>query len=454
MKKVVMLCVIGLLAYAGPGFGASKSKQHASAVRAPVVDDAPLKAACDSDPNPSQRLDACTQRLKTQHLSAPEQAATYVNIAQIAEGANDAATAMLHLNEAVRICPACQDALAGRGELEVAQSQYDQAIADLTAAINLNGQDADYFDFRGAAYTRMNRYAEAVADFSRAIALNPQFAQAYINRAAIRMAVSVQDYAASIQDYEQAVRLDPSQANTPSPYVAMAYSLRASKEGNAQGDWNAALQDTQRAQALDPNTPTYAQEVATARQHIQDAEELAEVQAQQAQQAQFLAQEAQQQEDNSTRDAVLGVLGAVAEAYAGGQSSPAPTYQAPAAPSPSYSYSSASSSRAPSAPPQNGHVHDPSLEATSCVHVGKSVHSAVSEYSLYNSCGYVVEVLWCETTGSCPRGFDSQATLTPGVQHPLAFSSANIRFGACREGDGPHRIPNSPDKWAFACYPG
>jgi hypothetical protein len=152
---------------------------------------------------------------------------------------------------------------------------------------------------------------------------------------------------------------------------------------------------------------------------------------------------------------VLSVLGAVAEAYAGGSSSPAPAYRAPAAPSaPAYSYSPAGQQRAASAPPQNGHVHDPSLEATSCVHVGKSVHSAVSEYSLYNSCGYVVEVLWCETTGACPRGFDSQATLTPGVQHPLAFSSANIRFGACREGDGPHRIPNSPDKWAFACYPG
>ena len=118
----------------------------------------------------------------------------------------------------------------------------------------------------------------------------------------------------------------------------MAYSLRASAEGNRNNDWNAALQDTLRAQALDPNTPTYAQEVATARQHIQDADELAQVQAQQAQQAQFLAQEAQQEEDNSTRDAVLGVLGAVAEAYAGGSSSPAPAYRAPTpAPSPSYS---------------------------------------------------------------------------------------------------------------------
>ena len=213
-----MLCVVGVLAHAGPGLGASRSKPHAAAVRAPVVDDAPLKAACDSAPNPSQRLDACTERLKTQHLTASEQAATYVNIAEIAIAANDAATALLHLNEAVRICPTCDHAFAERGVLALIQQRYDAAIADLTTAISLNSQVGSYFNSRGAAYGRANRYAEAVADFSSMIALgpnSPDYAQAYLNRAVMREAVNVQDYAAVIQDYEQAIRLDPSLAPPP-----------------------------------------------------------------------------------------------------------------------------------------------------------------------------------------------------------------------------------------------
>ena len=62
------------------------------------------------------------------------------------------------------------------------RGEYDQAIADFTAAIELNPQYAQAYNNRGLAYLRQGDYDRAIADCTTAIRLNPQYVEAYKNR--------------------------------------------------------------------------------------------------------------------------------------------------------------------------------------------------------------------------------------------------------------------------------
>ena len=50
--------------------------------------------------------------------------------------------------------------------------RYDEALADLTRAIELDPEKAWYVASRGRTYRLMERYDEALADFTRAIELD------------------------------------------------------------------------------------------------------------------------------------------------------------------------------------------------------------------------------------------------------------------------------------------
>ena len=66
------------------------------------------------------------------------------------------------------------------------QTDYDQAIANFTKAIELNHNDATAFYNRGTSYFNQNKYDDdvnlAIADFTKAIEINPKFADAFYNR--------------------------------------------------------------------------------------------------------------------------------------------------------------------------------------------------------------------------------------------------------------------------------
>ena len=61
------------------------------------------------------------------------------------------------------------------------RGEYDQAIADFTAAIELNPQYAQAYNNRGLAYLRQGDYDRAIADCTTAIELNSQLVEAYNN---------------------------------------------------------------------------------------------------------------------------------------------------------------------------------------------------------------------------------------------------------------------------------
>ena len=74
------------------------------------------------------------------------------------------------------------------GRRNTADGRYQEAIADLTAAIQLHPQLARTWNARGYAHFLNRSYPEAIADFTQAIRLDRKYANAYHNRAAARRA--------------------------------------------------------------------------------------------------------------------------------------------------------------------------------------------------------------------------------------------------------------------------
>ena len=75
-----------------------------------------------------------------------------------------------------------------RGNRSSDRSAYDEALAELTQAIELDPNLAQAHYARGAIYWReLNDYGRAVRDFSSALALDPRIANAYLNRALSRL---------------------------------------------------------------------------------------------------------------------------------------------------------------------------------------------------------------------------------------------------------------------------
>ena len=60
-----------------------------------------------------------------------------------------------------------------KGLADINLGKYDQAIADLSTAIELNPKEVGPYHNRGLAYTKLRRHAQAVQDYSRAIELAP-----------------------------------------------------------------------------------------------------------------------------------------------------------------------------------------------------------------------------------------------------------------------------------------
>ena len=61
---------------------------------------------------------------------------------------------------------------AARGQSLVATQQYDKAIEDFNAALNVNNRDADSWAWRGVAYERMGNRQMAQESYQRALAVD------------------------------------------------------------------------------------------------------------------------------------------------------------------------------------------------------------------------------------------------------------------------------------------
>lgn len=74
------------------------------------------------------------------------------------------------------------DALFKRAELYSLVSNYDDAIDDLSAAIELAPQDPELYILRGQMYLNLYEWDKSLEDFNAAIELAPRYADAYFQR--------------------------------------------------------------------------------------------------------------------------------------------------------------------------------------------------------------------------------------------------------------------------------
>ncbi len=148
---------------------------------------------------------------------APDYAEAHKNLALQYERDGDDEQAMVHLERAVRLQPRDADALEhlgvllerGEGRLQHAlaryQTEFEEAVQSLEAAIEQHVGDAVAHDRLGLALQYLGRLDEAVAQHEEAIRLDPELPQAYNN---LGNALQRQGrYEESIPRYEQALQL-------------------------------------------------------------------------------------------------------------------------------------------------------------------------------------------------------------------------------------------------------
>ncbi len=116
--------------------------------------------------------------------------------------------------------------------------QYQAAIDDYDAAINLKPDYAAAYYFRGTVKRSLGQYKDAIEDYGTAIDLKNDFAFAYYFRGTIRGDLG--EHFIAIQDYDKAIRFKPD--------YAFAYLRRGianyllDRTWAAKKDWNIALE--------------------------------------------------------------------------------------------------------------------------------------------------------------------------------------------------------------------
>lgn len=109
------------------------------------------------------------------------------------------------INEALRHQPYMATAYNERGNVRRFQGEIDNAIADYTMAIHIDGTYYEAYYNRGLAYEDKKRYVDAEDDLTRVLALNPTISQAYEARGRVRAARH--DYDGAIADLTRYLRV-------------------------------------------------------------------------------------------------------------------------------------------------------------------------------------------------------------------------------------------------------
>ena len=120
-------------------------------------------------------------------------------------------------------------------------NQLDKALAAIDKAIQLQPNNPNLYNEKSAVLIDLNRYREAAAAINKAIELSPR-ATFYMNRGVAKSGLG--DKQAAIQDYNQAIKINPNDA--------LAYRNRG-LDHYKLGDKQAAIQDFNQALKINPN---------------------------------------------------------------------------------------------------------------------------------------------------------------------------------------------------------
>lgn len=107
------------------------------------------------------------------------------------------------LTAALKAKPDLVAAWVKRGQIYAEARLFRRAIADLSKAIEIKGNEAALLNTRGYYNLQQQNYREALADFDAAVTADPTYAIALNNRGLVRVAVS--QYDAAVTDFDAAI---------------------------------------------------------------------------------------------------------------------------------------------------------------------------------------------------------------------------------------------------------
>ncbi len=150
------------------------------------------------------------------------------------------------LTRALELDPRNVGALECRGRANFEMGRHADAVADLTQTLRLLPRDVQAFLLRGRARFALGELDAALADLDRAVALSPGDGRAWIWRAAVLIAKGDLDRALAVAS--RAVELLPKEAD--------AWAQRAEARRRS-GDAAGAIADASRSIELDPRRGRY-----------------------------------------------------------------------------------------------------------------------------------------------------------------------------------------------------
>ncbi len=125
------------------------------------------------------------------------------------------------------------------GKTKLTAGNIDEAITDLTAAIDSGAASVDTYILRGEAYMQAGNYANAMADFNSVLAKDPANSVAYYDRYLLN--TRLEDYAAAMNDINNALA-----ANTTNPSAILQMRDLYAKRGKLNlwmKNWEGAVAD-------------------------------------------------------------------------------------------------------------------------------------------------------------------------------------------------------------------
>jgi tetratricopeptide (TPR) repeat protein len=157
--------------------------------------------------------------------------------------------------------PEWSEPYADRGTAHYFLKHYEEALADLTRAIELNPRHEAAHVNRAVVYSDLNRQEEALADRNKVFELNPRNVTNLGNRAGRHKTVG--RLGAAIEDLDRAIDVDP--------YYVFGYRLRADVK-NSLGRFEEAAADARRAIEIDPVRPRAYFALINAYRNLEDDE--------------------------------------------------------------------------------------------------------------------------------------------------------------------------------------
>lgn len=182
-QKLPVLCLSALLM----GCGQAETPEDSTAVTTTG------SAPADSGPTPQEQAGQLV-----------EQAISQINARQFDD-------AIASLNKAIEIDHQSAEASFQRAGILADAGQDQLALSDYSRAVELGPNDVRYRNMRGLFLLTRSQLDSAMADFNEAVKIDPKYIQAWNNRGLVKLAKA--DFRSAIDDFNKAVEIDPTYAD-------------------------------------------------------------------------------------------------------------------------------------------------------------------------------------------------------------------------------------------------